>query len=139
MHSRLYSIYIGMKERCFNPQHCAYSNYGGRGISCCEDWQTFQNFKAWAESNGYTDDLTLDRIDVNGNYEPSNCRWSTFKEQQNNRTNNHLIEYNGELKTLQQWGEFFDIKWTTLYKRLQSGWDIEKALTTPVRKYNKKI
>ena len=139
MRSRLYSIYIGMKERCSNPQHCAYSNYGGRGISYCEDWQTFQNFKTWAEQNGYTDNLTLDRIDVNGNYEPSNCRWSTFKEQQNNRTNNHLIEYNGELKTLQQWGEIFGIKWTTLYKRLQSGWDIEKALTTPVRKYNKKI
>lgn len=139
MHSRLYSIYAGMKERCSNPQHCAYSSYGGRGISYCEDWQSFQNFKAWAESNGYTDDLTLDRIDVNGNYEPSNCRWSTFKEQQNNRTNNHFIEYNGELKTLQQWGEIFNIKWTTLYKRLQSGWDVEKALTTPVRKYNKKI
>lgn len=139
MHSRLYSIYIGMKERCSNPRHYAYSNYGGRGISYCEDWQIFQNFKTWAESSGYADNLTLDRIDVNGNYEPSNCRWSTFKEQQNNRTNNHFIEYNGELKTLQQWGEVFGIKWTTLYKRLQSGWDIEKALTTPVRKYNKKI
>ena len=139
MHSRLYSIYAGMKERCSNPCHCAYQNYGGRGISYCEEWQDFQAFKTWAESNGYSDSLTLDRIDVNGNYEPSNCRWITFKEQQNNRTNNHLIEYNGDLKTLQQWGEIFNIKWTTLYKRLQSGWDIEKALTTPVRKYNKKI
>ena len=139
MHSRLYGIYAGMKERCSNPCHCAYQNYGGRGISYCEEWQDFQVFKAWAESNGYSDNLTLDRIDVNGNYEPSNCRWITLKEQQNNRTNNHLIEYNGDLKTLQQWGEIFNIKWTTLYKRLQSGWDIEKALTTPVRKYNKKI
>ena len=139
MHSRLYGIYTGMKERCSNPYHCAYQNYGGRGISYCEEWQDFQAFKTWAEFNGYSDNLTLDRINVNGNYEPSNCRWITFKEQQNNRTNNHLIEYNGDLKTLQQWGEIFNIKWTTLYKRLQNDWDIEKALTTPVRKYNKKI
>lgn len=138
MHSRLNKIYNGMKDRCLNPCSPSYKNYGGRGISICQEWNNFHNFAEWAKNNGYQDDLTLDRIDVNGNYEPSNCRWITLKEQQNNRTNNHLITYDGETKTLQQWGEKLGIKWTTLYKRLQSGWSVERALKTPPRKYTKK-
>jgi len=90
-YTALYSVYQNIKDRCNNPRNHAYKNYGGRGISVCEAWNTFEVFKKWALENGYKKGLSIDRIDNDGNYCPKNCRWATMKEQQNNRRNNRKV------------------------------------------------
>lgn len=128
--SRLYYIYDNMIRRCYNESCEKYANYGGRGITVCDQWRNDrQAFFDWAMASGYADDLTIDRIDVNGNYCPENCTWSTQKEQANNRTSNKAIEYNGELHTVAEWAEILGINSTTIYKRLSDGWSIEDALS----------
>lgn len=104
-----------------------------KGVKVCKEWHEFQNFFDWAILNGYSEKLTLDRIDSKGNYEPSNCKWSTMKEQQNNKANNHKISFNGETKTISQWAEDLGIKTQTLFSRIKRHWSVERALTTEVR------
>ena len=98
--TRLYNIWQSMKQRCSLPSASCYKYYGGRGITVCNEWQNFEPFCEWALANGYADNLTIDRIDVNGNYEPNNCRWLTIQEQQNNTRRSHNITFNGITKTL---------------------------------------
>ena len=98
--NRLYQIWIDMRSRCNNKNLKCYYNYGGRGIKVCEEWDDYQSFYNWSMNNGYMDELTIDRIDVNGNYEPNNCKWSTKLEQENNRRNNRFSYYNSEKMTI---------------------------------------
>lgn len=130
---RLYKTWIGMRRRCYDSTIESYRNYGGRGISVCDEWDKYENFKSWAISNGYRDDLSIDRIDVNGDYEPSNCRWANNIEQGNNRRANRLVEYDGQTHTVKEWSRLTGIRNDTLTRRLNNGWEIKDALTRPTR------
>ena len=133
IHTRLYTTWRNMRVRCDNPKHKSYKDYGGRGITYCAEWHDFPPFMEWAMSHGYNDSLTLDRIDTNGNYEPSNCKWSTQKEQCNNRRNNKKFTLNGETLTLSEWADKMHISRHTLWGRIKLlHMPIEQALTMPV-------
>lgn len=129
-HPRLVRIHNNMKQRCNNPNNTVYKNYGGKGIRVCDEWKHFKDFESWALANGYNDDLTIDRIDGTGNYEPSNCRWVSRKEQANNRETNVVIEFNGKSQTLTEWSDELGISQKTLWARYNSpDWTIERMLT----------
>ena len=109
-----------MKMRCYRKNHNAYKNYGGRGIIVCDDWKNdFMKFYNWAIKNGYNDNLTIDRINNSGNYEPLNCKWSTSKEQSNNTRRNKIIEFNGERHTLSEWAKKTEIPYACLDSRIR--------------------
>lgn len=132
--SKLYGVWRSMKYRCNNPNCHAYENYGGRGIRVCDEWNgSFLSFMCWANEAGYKEGLSLDRIDVNGNYTPDNCRWATAKIQTNNQRNNRLLEYNDEIHTVSEWSEITGISRSAIYGRLKCGWSIDMALTKPVQ------
>lgn len=125
--SRLYTIWSNMKARCFKQSNTEYCYYGGRGITICDEWKDdFQSFYDWAMANGYKEHLTIDRIDVNGDYSPENCRWVDMKVQSNNRRSNHIIEFNGESHNVKQWSEILGINENTIRTRIQRGYSIEK-------------
>lgn len=133
--TKLYSIWIGIKGRCNYPSSLHYKNYGGRGIKLCEEWLIFDNFQKWAMSTGHKPELVLDRINPNGNYEPSNCRWVTIKQNCNNKRNNVRYECWGESKTIPEWIEDNRCRCknqTTLFYRIRKlNWNIERAIKTP--------
>lgn len=133
--TQLYNSWRGMKERCNNINNSHYENYGGRGICVCEEWyNSFEAFRDWALLNGYRPGLTIDRIDIDGNYEPSNCKWSTLKEQANNKTTSHFLYFNGEALTINQWAEKLGVDRCIIKDRLRLGWSVERALTAPIAK-----
>ena len=139
INTRLYRIWANIKARCYYKKCVDYNDYGGRGITMCDEWKnSFKSFHDWAFDNGYDEKAdkwkcTIDRIDVNGNYEPSNCRWATIKEQANNKTNSLNITYKGETKTLAQWAEELDLPYKTLYARIHSyHWDVIEAFERPI-------
>lgn len=128
--SRTYNTWANMLQRCINPLSTSYVNYGKRGISVCSRWYSFSEFLT--DMGERPLGMSLDRIDSQGNYEPSNCKWASKKEQANNTRNSRRIEYKGEIKTLAQWADFLMIKYDTLNSRLIKGWSVEKTLNTPV-------
>ena len=122
--TRLYSVWHGMKCRCNNKSHVAYWRYGGRGVQVCQQWQRFEAFAEWALENGYSDDLTIDRIDVNGNYCPENCRWATYEEQENNRRDTIKYDVCGERLTIAQISRKYNIPPSTISYRQKKGMDL---------------
>ena len=123
---RLYKTYINMKQRCDNPNVPNYYNYGGRGISVCEEWEKdYNTFRKWAYEAGYKQGLTLDRIDNNGNYGPTNCRWVNMKVQSNNTRKNIRITYNGETHTPTEWSDIVDIPDNVIRHRYKRGFPLE--------------
>lgn len=136
--TRLAGILNSMKQRCYNPKYSQYYLYGGRGIRICDEWlNDSNNFYSWAFNHGYKEDsvqaeCSIDRIDVDGNYCPENCRWVDSFAQANNTRRNIFYEFNGERHTLTEWSRIVGIKSGTLYNRINSlGWSIEDALTLP--------
>lgn len=124
-----------MKGRCYNKNNKAYKYYGGRGIEVCSDWTDkkngYNNFRQWALNNGYTDDLTIDRIDCNKSYSPGNCRWVSMKIQMNNTRRNKFITYNGQTKTIANWCEELNLDYEVVYNRIcRYGWSVERAFST---------
>ena len=131
--TRLYREWSGMLQRCELATSTSYERYGALGISVCEEWHSFEVFAKWALENGYSDKLTIDRIDSKGNYEPNNCRWADEITQQNNRTNNTLYEYDGETHTLTEWSRIKGINpktFCTRWRRGYRGQDLMKPTMT---------
>ncbi len=132
--TRLCNIWNGIKRRCYNTNYYRYNEYGGRGIIICDEWKNdFISFYNWSILNGYHDDLSLDRIDVNGNYAPSNCRWVDTHTQNYNKNNTILLTAFGETKNLCEWAndDRCVIEQKTLYTRIKNKWEHERALITP--------
>ena len=130
--SRLYVIWQAMRQRCHDPNFKSYPNYGGRGISICPEWAEFESFRKWALANGYRKDLTIDRINNDGDYEPANCRWVSLADQAANKRNTHLITFQGRTQHLAAWSRELGIDHSLLRYRL-ARWGVERAFKTPIR------
>lgn len=133
---KLYTVWTNMRKRCQKETNPTYKYYGARGIKVCDEWNDYEAFREWAYANGYKEgnnrrDCTLDRIDVNGNYEPSNCRWITAKQQHLNTRKNVYIEYKGERHTLLEWAQKLGINYKTFGNRWRRGWSIERMIEEP--------
>ena len=130
---RLHSIWTDMLRRCENPSNKDFHNYGARGITVFNEWHNFESFKAWSFENGYASNLSIDRIDVDGGYSPSNCRWATVMEQANNKRNTRFVNYNGEKISVANLAKKKNISYPTLLARIKAGWNVEDAVSKPVR------
>lgn len=127
-----YGSYKSMMDRCYREKSAHYDQYGGRGIAVCEEWHNIEAFGAWAETNGFQKGLTIERNDVNGNYCPENCTWSTPKQQANNRRNTIFLEWKGERKSIHQWADEMGVSASTLKNRYYLGWSVDEILSLPV-------
>lgn len=126
--TRLYHIWKGMRQRCNNSNNPRYHQYGGRGISVCEEWDEFAAFESWALNNGYSDELSLDRIDGDKGYSPSNCRWATEEQQQNNKRDNRRIKIGDKEKTMAEWCREFNLPYRLVSDRIRTlRWSPEEA------------
>lgn len=129
--TRIYRIWKGIKRRCNSPKATGYADYGGRGITICDEWaKDFMSFYTWAMENGYMDELSIDRIDVNGNYEPANCRWASNSEQRSNQRQK-TITLDGQTHTVKEWASITGIGYDTILHRLRKGYSPDKILSPP--------
>lgn len=135
--TRLHGIWENMLYRCRNPKYTGWKDYGGRGISVCDEWSRYEPFRGWALGNGYADELTIDRIDNDGNYNPKNCKWSTCLEQGSNKRNNIYHEIDGDVKTITCWARMFNIKPKIVFGRIYRGWTHNEALELQPRNKGK--
>ncbi len=131
-----YAAWAAMKERCYRKKYHGYINYGGRGILVCARWK--DSFESFLLDMGRKPSIkySLDRIDVNGDYCPENCRWATHKEQANNKNTNRILTYSGRTLNIQGWADIIGVSNRTILSRLRRGWSIEKTLSIPVKKYS---
>ncbi len=137
--TRLYKIWVDMNRRCKSKNRSDYKYYGGKGICVCEKWQKdYTSFANWAQNNGYSDNLTIDRIDNHKGYSPDNCRWVTRKIQASNRSTAKTISFDCQTKSLMEWSKELNINYHTIYGRLAKGWSIEKTFTTKTRQRKNK-
>ncbi len=133
--TKVFKVWTSMKSRCSNANSPSYKNYGARGIKVCDRWlNSFENFY---KDMGEPNELTLERIDVNSNYEPSNCKWASPKEQSRNRTNNVFYTYKKQTKCVGEWCELLKMPTSTFYNRIKRGWSIDEIIETPIRKINR--
>lgn len=135
IHTRIYRVWGNMVNRCTNPNNPAFPSYGARGILVCDEWLEFENFYLWAMSNGYSDELQIDRIDNDLGYYPENCRWADRITQSNNKRSNVFVEYQGEMMTVADLARKLDMPYKVLHARLRNGWTLERAVSQPVRKF----
>ena len=127
--TRLYRILHHVKDRCYRTKNKDYQHYGDRGIKVCQEWlDDFMSFYNWAINNGYQENLTIDRIDVNGNYEPDNCRWVDQKTQTNNKRNSVYLTYEGKTQTITQWADELNCNRSAMYIRHRKGWSDKECL-----------
>jgi hypothetical protein len=131
---RIYVTWKGMHQRCCNPDHDKYKWYGEKGITICDEWHDFIVFREWAFKNGYTDNLTIDRINPDDNYNSNNCQWVDMKYQANNRTNNRIIEYEGKEYSVAQFADMLTVPYHTVRNQMRLGWSIEKIVNRANRR-----
>ena len=127
--TRLYGIWRSMIRRCEDPNDCNYARYGMKGIRVSSEWHEFERFRDWAMKNGYKDTLSIDRIENNGPYADWNCRWADLFTQANNRSNNRVIFYNGESRTLAEWCRVLGLKYKTVHRRLANGHSVKESFS----------
>jgi len=130
-YTRLYQTWLHMRCRCLSPKSQDYKYYGERGVKICKEWEDYKAFHDWAYKNGYNDNLTLDRVDNNGDYSPENCRWATRKEQAMNQRTNRKLSLHGETKTVSEWSDITGLSSACIRNRIYRGWTEEKTLMTP--------
>lgn len=137
-HRRLYRIYHSMKRRCYKETETRYKNYGGRGICICDEWldtvDGFDRFADWAYTHGYSDELTIERIDVNSNYCPENCKWIPLSEQGKNKSTTIWVDYHGERVSLRDICNQKGLNYNTIHHRItRGGWNAERAIDEPIK------
>lgn len=136
--TKICKIWYGMRKRCYSEKEPAYKDYGGRGITICDEWlNDVVPFYKWAINNGYKDGLMIERIDNDKGYSPDNCKWATPKDQANNRRSCVNFTYNGETKNLTQWCNYFGLPYKTIHARIyKRHWTFERAITEPIKAHN---